>query len=248
MRAQANVKLSVMAAKGSPDFAMQMGDPVKKQMANIRSCFGEAVGRTSGVQGQAVFELEALSKGRVRAKVLANQTQDREMVECMRSSFASAVLPTNIPRGARSLITIDLVSPTAAPRTAPQRVASPVKMLPGGRAESQGSTQQGEVQFRISGSALARSAIEALHEDVSSRFAGLLDCRRKSARRNQPATGTVTVNLTLEEGRVKRARSRAERSVGYKAPACVNEWLERADRSRLVPGELELAITFGGEY
>lgn len=247
VRAQANVRLAVSVAQGSRDFAVQMGEPVRTKMPEVRACFGEAVGRSSAVQGQAVFELEALTKGRARAKVVSNQTKDRAMVECMRASFASAVMPTQVPRGARSLITLDLVSSTAqAPKPA-QRAKSPVKLLPGGRAESQGGTQQGEVQFRISGSANARAAIEALHEDVSSRFAGLLDCRRKSSRRNQPATGTVTVSLKLEEGRVERARSRGERSAGFKAPACVTEWVERADRSHLVPAELELAITFGGE-
>ncbi len=241
------MKLSVTPAKGSPDFAVQMGKPAAQQMSQVRSCFSEAVARTSGVSGQAVFEMEALTKGRARVKVVSNRTGDREMVACMRSSFASTVMPTNVPKGVRSLITVDLVSPTMGARATAQRAPSPVQMLPGGRAESQGGTQQGEVQFRISGSASSRKAIEALHEDVSARFAGLLDCRRKSAVRNRPSTGTVTLKLAIDQGRVKRLRSKADRSVGHKAPACVNEWLDRADRSRLVPAELELAITFGGE-
>jgi hypothetical protein len=111
--------------------------------------------------------------------------------------------------------------------------------------ETHGGTQQGEVAFRIEGPVGERAAIEALHRDVAARFAGLLDCRRKSARRGHSVGGTVTVALELEQGRVARARPTAERSLGHKAPACVVEWLDRADPSLLKPARVQLAITFG---
>ncbi|MFT3921625.1 MAG: hypothetical protein QM778_03735 [Myxococcales bacterium] len=247
VRAQANVRLAVAVAPGSPDFAVRMSEPVRQQMGSIRTCFGQAMGRSASVQGRAVFEIEALSQGRSRTRVTSNRTGDQEMVECMRASL-SQVGFQGIPRGVRSLITLDLTNPSAQNQlTAKTQDAapSPVKVLPGGRAESEGGTQQGEVQFRISGAAENRTAIENLHNDVSQRFAGLLDCRRKSSRKNHPATGTITLKLSIENGKVAKMRSKADRSVGYKAPGCVMEWLGRADSSRLRPAELELAITFG---
>ena len=246
VRAQANVRLAVAVAPGSPDFAVRMSGPVRQQMAGIRMCFGQAVGRNATLQGRASFEIEALAQGRSRTRVTLNRTGDQEMVECMRTSL-SQVTFSGIPRGARSLITLDLTNPGASSRLAAKtaEAESPVKILPGGRAESEGSTQQGEVQFRISGSAEASNAIENLHNDVSQRFAGLLDCRRKSSTRHRPASGTITLKLSLQQGKVAKMRSKADRTVGYKAPGCVMEWLGRADSTRLKPAEVELAITFG---
>lgn len=246
VRAQANVRMAVAVAPGSADFAVRMSDPVRQQMGGIRVCFGQAMGRSAAVQGRAVFEIEALAQGRSRTRVTSNRTGDRELAECMRTSL-SQVSFAGIPRGARSLITLDLTNPSANSRLNAKlpEPESPVKLLPNGRAESEGRTQQGEVQFRISGAAEARGAIESLHSDVSQRFAGLLDCRRKSSTRHRAALGTITLKLSLQQGKVAKMRSKAERSVGYKAPGCVMEWLGRADSTRLMPAEVELAITFG---
>lgn len=248
VRTQANVKLSVSPAPGSPDYAVAMGTPVAQRMPEIRACYGEAMARSAEVQGRATFEVEALSKGRARARVTSDQTGDRRMLECMRASLSRTKF-TRVPEGVRSLVTLDLVNPAAGVRkqVRQQQGAAPVRLLPGGRAESYGATQAGEVQFRISGKASERRAIEALHRDISARFAGLLDCRRKASRRDQPSRGTVTVDVTLERGRVVRARPRAERSVGPKAPKCVVDWLNRADGAHLMPAELQLAITFNAD-
>jgi hypothetical protein len=247
VRAQANVRMAVGVAPGSPDLAVRMSDPVRQQMAGIRTCFGQAMMRSSTVQGRVVFEIEALAQGRSRARINSNRTGDPEMVECMRGYLAQVNLQ-GIPRGARSLITLDLTNPAAQSRLTTKAAAgaeSPVKLLPNGRAESEGRTQGGEVEFRISGEAADRRAIENLHGDVSSRFAGLLDCRRKSSTRRHASSGTITLKLAIKEGKVSKMRSKADRSVGYKAPGCVMEWLGRADSTRLVPADLELAITFG---
>gem|GEM_PF-5765322 len=238
--------MAVAVAPGSPDFAVRMSEPVRKQMPGIRTCFGQAMVRSAQVQGRAVFEVEALAHGRSRARITSNRTGDQEMVECMRASLAQVGFQ-GVPRGVRSLITLDLTNSSAQSQLGArvQEVESPVKALPDGHVQSEGSTQQGEVQFRISGAAGARDAIESLHGDVSQRFAGLLDCRRKSSRKNHPATGTITLKLSIQEGKVTKMRSKADRSVGYKAPGCVMEWLGRAERTHLRPAEVELAITFG---
>ncbi len=246
VRAQANVKMSMGPAPGSPDVAVRMGEPVRQQMGAIRACFGQAMSRSATVQGEVVFELEALARGRARARVTSNRTGDVEMARCMRGHLGRANLQ-GIPRGARSVITLEFTNPSAHKRGATKAVAaeSPVKIRPDGRAESEGRTQGGEVQFRISGDAADRRAIERLHNDVSARFAGLLDCRRKSSTRRHASSGTITLKLAIKQGKVSKLRSKADRSVGYKAPGCVMEWLGRADGSRLVAADLELAITFG---
>jgi hypothetical protein len=249
VRTQANVKLSVSPAPGSPDHAVAMGREVAQRMPEIRACYGEAMSRSAEVQGRAVFEVEALSKGRARARVASDQTGDRQMLECMRASLARTTF-TRVPSGVRSLVTLDLLNPAGRLSTKvkqQQGAAVPVRLLPGGRVESYGATQAGEVQFRIAGEARERRAIEALHRDISARFAGLLDCRRKASRRDQPSRGTITLDVTLERGRVARARPKAERSLGPKAPKCVVDWLHRADGAQLLPAELQLAITFNAD-
>jgi hypothetical protein len=245
VRAQANVKLAVSAAPGSPDFAVAMGTPVRERMGEIRTCFGEAVARAASAEGRAQFEIEALPHGKTRARVQADQTGDKQMVECMRASLSRATL-TGVPAGARSLVTLDLVNPSARLRSqlTARNEQVPLKVLPSGRAESEGATQQGEIQFRITGSVRARRAIEALHRDVTTRLAGLLDCRRKASRHGRSAHGSVTVDLKLDQGRIARARPTADRSIGHNAPTCVVEWMNRADPSQLQASELELTVMF----
>jgi hypothetical protein len=246
VRAQANVKVAVAAAPGSPDYAVAMGGPVRAHMSEIRACFGEAMARASAAEGRVEFELEALAQGRARVRVTSDRAGDKQMTGCMRDSLARSEL-VGVPKGARSLVSLDLVNPSARLRAqvAERGESVSVKPVAGGQIQSQGGTQQGEVEFRVTGPGRSRAAVEAIHRGANARLAGLLDCRRKASKGKRASHGTVTLDVKTEPGKAPRAHVRADHSLGRTAPACVTEWLGRADNTRLAAGEVELAITFG---
>ena len=115
-------------------------------------------------------------------------------------------------------------------------------MLAGGRAESTGGTQAGEIRFRVIGSAYATSTIAGLHRDIAGQLAGLLDCRRKAFRRERDAHGSVEVAVSVRDGALQHARPRSQ--LRASAPQCVARWLERLDGDGLGDADLELAISF----
>jgi hypothetical protein len=247
VRTSASVRVALAPASGVGDFAARMRDPVQTQMGPIRQCFAEAMVRTAGVQGRAVFELEALAHGRARAKTARDETGDAAMVECMRAALTAVPL-TGLPAGARSLVSLMLTNPAAQVRAGMERraqAASAVKMIEGGRAETAGATQQGEVQFAVRGSAYAASTLSELHQDVSGRLAGLLDCRRKASRRNRPAEGTITLDVQVRDGKIARVSTKENGVNDRSAPQCVQKWLSKSDvHGGASTANVELAVTF----
>jgi hypothetical protein len=247
VRTQASVRVALAPASGTGDFAARMRDPVQTQMGPIRQCFAEGMVRTGGVEGRVVFELEALPHGKARAAIAKDETSDPTMTECMRTAL-SAVPLQGLPAGARSLVSLMLTNPAARVREGMERraqAASAVKMLEGGRAETGGATQQGEVQFAVRGSAYLSNMLAELHQDVSGRLAGLLDCRRKASRRNRPAEGTITLDVQVREGKITRVSTTKNGVQDRQAPQCVSKWITRADvQSDQAAGNIELDVTF----
>jgi hypothetical protein len=245
VRTQASVRVA-LAPAGSSDYAARMRGPVQTQMSAIRHCFAEAMVRTSAVEGRAVFELEVLAKGKTRATTARNETGDAEMVECMRAALHEAQL-TGLPEGAKSLVSLVLTNPAAQVRANMERQARvvPVRMLDGGLAETNGATQQGEVQFALRGSAYATDTLAVLHQSFANRLAGLLDCRRKASHRNRPAEGTVSLNVEVRNGEVAKVTTATNGINDRSAPTCVTSWLKRSEQlASAGTANLTLDVTF----
>lgn len=242
VRTQAGVRLSISAVAGAPDRVVALSAPVQARMGNIRECFAQAMLRSPATEGRAEFELETKSRG-ATVKVTADETHDTALVSCMRSSLARGSFK-EVPRGTRAVVGLYLSNPVAAlqKRMREHPPESSVHMLAGGRAESEGGTQAGDIKFRVTGAANAAKTIDGLQRDISSQLAGLLDCRRKAFRRDRDATGKVEVDLKLRDGELGHSAARS--TLKRAAPACVEQWLGKLDTSRLADADLSLAISF----
>lgn len=242
VRTQAGVRLSITAADGAPDRAYAMSGPVQARMGAIRECFAQAMLRSSTTEGRAEFQLETTARA-AKVKVTLDETHDPALLSCMKSSLAHASFKS-LPRGSRAVVGLYLSNPVAAlkQRMDNAQPTSPVHLLPGGRAESEGGTQAGDITFRVSGSAQAAKTIAGLQRDISTQLAGLLDCRRKAGRRDRDVTGQVLVDLKLRAGSLGHGPSRSTLKRG--APQCVEQWLGKLDASRLQDADLSLAISF----
>jgi hypothetical protein len=248
VRTSASVRVALAPTSGGADYAARMRNPVQGQMGPIRQCFASAMVRTSGVQGKVLFELEALAKGKAKAATARDETGDAEMVECMRAALEQTALG-DVPVGARSLVSLSLTNPAASVRAgmeqrAQSSASAAVHMIDGGRAESTGATQQGEVQFAVRGSAFLSDTLVEVHQDVASRMAGLLDCRRKASHRNRPAEGTISFEVQLRDGKIAKVATANNGVNDRNAPKCVTQWLSRADVQSTVAANFTVDVTF----
>lgn len=243
VRTQAGVRLSISPAPGAPDRVFAMSAPVQARMSILRGCFAAAMLRSPAVEGRAEFELEAAARGAAKVRVALDETRDPELISCMKGALSRTALK-DVARGSRALVGLYLSNPLAAfqRKLREEPPATAVTMLAGGRAESQGGTQAGEVRFRVIGSAYAARTISHLQRDIAAHLAGLLDCRRKSFRHAREASGEIAIELSLRDGALEHGKPRS--SLRRSAGKCVAHWLDRLDTSRLGDADLELAISF----
>ena len=242
VRTQAGVRLSISAAPGAPDRVYAMSGAVQARMPAMRDCFAQAMLRSPLTEGRAEFELEAAGRG-AKVRITLDETQDAGLVSCMKGALSHSPLK-GVQRGSRALVGLYLSNPVAALRKRMEQQPAPantVRMLAGGRAESKGGTQAGDITFRVSGASKAAPTIAGLQRDISTRLAGLLDCRRRAFRREHEAVGSVEVDLKVRAGSLDHG---AARSSLKRAPECVENWLGKLDTSRLADADVQLAINF----
>jgi hypothetical protein len=234
--------LGLLAATSAAELPSARADANGGIAAAIGLTAADGMLRSSTTEGRAEFELETKARG-AKVRVLLDETRDPTLVACMKGSLAQGAYGT-VPRGTRTVVGLYLSNPIAAlkKRMSENQPTSSVHMLSGGRAESEGGTQAGDITFRVSGSAQSAKTIAGLQRDISSQLAGLLDCRRKAFRREREATGKVEVDLKLRAGELGHGPSRSTLKRG--APQCVEQWLGKLDASRLADADLMLAISF----
>jgi hypothetical protein len=227
------------------DSVSALQHPVQARMADVRACFAKAMSSSADVEGRVVVQLQRKAR-HTRAHVIQNETGNTGLGECMRETLA--VVARSDLRALQSgvLITIDLRNPAARLRAvrATQKTVVPMTHVSGGRLRSSGGTQNGEVTFVLEASAYARDALAELHEDMQSRLAGLLDCRRKASRRGRPVEGTIRSTVTINgtgEARPGEIRSSVR---GRQVGECVSTWVGRGDRSKLKVVQAQLEIAF----
>lgn len=243
---QAGVHLALTSQAGEGEVALERARSVlAARMPQVRGCFSEAMRRSAGVDGSVVLTLQAKARGRLKAEIKHDGSNDAAMAECMRDAFSGAVVRT-LPVGAQLEATLAIDNPGAKlHRMQAQRsVLEGVRMLGGGLAESRGGTQAEEVAFRVVGSAYASETIGALQQEFLTALPGLLDCRRKASRRSRAAEGSLSLDISIEQGRIARVQTKSSSMNDRRAPTCINAWLSRVDASNLAAAELDVTVSF----
>ena len=241
MHTHTGVRLAISPAPGAADRVVAMSAPVQARMGALRTCFTEAMQRSPRIGGRAEFDVEVRAHS-PRVRLMRDDTGDRPLVSCLRRALSQASFP-RVPRGSRARIGVQLNNPLATQSAKPATVGS-VRMLAGGRAESEHGMLEGDIKVRLTGSATAVPTISRLQQDIASQVSGLLDCRRKAMRTESDSPYNIAIPLVVREGRaLEHGRPRASENTA-RAPACVTEWLTRLDTKRLQDADLELAISF----
>jgi hypothetical protein len=248
VRAQTSVRLSVSPLPGR-DLVATVSQPVQRKMPELRACFGQAMSHNARVEGRVVIQLEAMGQRAPRTKVTSNETGDPKLAECMRKVLSSTDLRAAKVRDAGVLVAIDLRNPSASMRELLERNmarehAVPVRKVPGGQIQSEAGTQGGEVRFELTTQAVAREALEQLHRDLKMRLSGLLDCRRKIARRARDRDGSISLDVSVNKGKTPKVKKSHSDLPDRTAAQCVAHWLEKANRDALSAAEVQLVVHY----
>lgn len=245
VRTQAGVRLALSAPEQLTARQIEgTRNSLRGRMNDVHRCFSEAMIRSAAVDGSVVVELTAQARGRVQAKTKQDRSTDPTMAECMRASLSSAVLK-GVPVGSKVDATLEINNPVAKLRAkqAKRSVLEDVHMLGGGMAESTGGTQENEVGYRVAGSAYASQTIGALNQQFQTNLPGLLDCRRKSSRRTRTAEGSLSLDISIEAGRMA-VQTKSNSMNDRRAHGCIAAWLQRVDASQLASAQLDVTVSF----
>jgi hypothetical protein len=217
---------------------------LQTRMSDVRRCFSAAMQRSAGVDGSVVLEM-ATARGRVDTKLKSNASGDAIMAECMRSALGAAGMrPLSAASRLEATLTIDNPVARLRRKQAQRSVLEDVRMLGGGMAESVGGTQEKEVGFRVVGSAYASHTIGGLNEQFKTNLPGLLDCRRKASRKTRTAEGSVSMDVSIEGGKLSRVKTKSNSMNDRRAQACISTWLARVDATSLASAELDVTVSF----
>lgn len=246
VRTQAGVKLQLAGSVGMSTNQLDgVRNSLATPMAAVRSCFAQAMSRSPGVDGSVIVELTSPARGRVQARIKQNNSSDPVMAECMRSALSTSQT-RSLPQGAKVEATLMVNNPIAKLRAqqAQRSVLKDVRMLSGGLAESSGGTAANEVGYRVAGSAYASQTIGELNQQLLTRLPGLLDCRRKSSRRTRTAEGKMSIDLSIDAGKISNVRTVDNSMNDRRAAGCITAWLQRVDASQLATADLSLTVSF----
>lgn len=246
IRTQAQVRMSLHPAPGV-DAVMVMRPAMQARVGDLRSCFTDAMTGNARTEGRVVVQVSVTPRGKADARVTTNETGDAALARCMSKALSSAdVRSIKLPNAA-VLVVLDLANPRAHLPSGMNRKASAekveVRTLSGGRVLAEGGTHEGQVRFELTASAFARPELERVHQDLSARLAGLLDCRRKAARRGQKNDGSIELDLRVDESHAVRAHTVHSDLTDRTAPQCVSAWFTRSLSER-ASAQIALTVHF----
>lgn len=228
-----------------------MSSRVRRQMAQVRSCYGRAVAKHPTLGGKVDLRLEAGKRGVAKVWVMQAAVEHKRLAKCFAKALRGASL-VGIPAKAAAKVRIDFSNSGAAgastmARRAREAVRVKLRKERDGTLSSKGATQGGEVQFSLRAKKRGQSAataLESLHKDVADRLAGLLDCRRRAGRRGMRNRGALVFDVQTGRGEVQRVRTVSSQLQDPKAPQCVKTWLAKAPANALKPGRVLLTLQF----
>ena len=253
MQARTGVKLS-MSPLSNPvgDHVVAMGTRVQRAMPGVRQCYGRAVTRHPSLEGKVEFRLEAGKRGAAKVWVTHAGVEHKKLARCFASALRSARM-NGIPARAAAKVRIEFQNSRAAgadqlAMRAAQARRVDLRRERDGSVSSNGGTQGGEVQFQLrskrKGSRATKAALTSLHTAVADRLAGLLDCRRRAARRGMRARGALVFEVQTGAGEVRRVRTVSSQLQDPRAPQCVKTWLAKAEPEDLKPGRVLLTLQY----
>jgi hypothetical protein len=246
---RSDVKLAIKGTLGTSQANLeQLTDVIANQMPALRACYREIVAkRPTTVGGIAVrITLEAgKAPPTIELKEIAGP--EPEISGCVKEVLKKAPL-SKVPRPAAAIVTLEVSNSRAAGEAVMQErravtEAVDVKSDGAGGFSAQWTTTDKEVSFAARSS--SKEGVEIVIKNLRDRFAGFLDCRRRSRKGDLSPGGTVDAQLRLARGGEASTKIGASTVAHERAPICVEKALGRVTFEGAPPGQkVDVTVTF----
>jgi len=247
---RSDVKLSIKGTRGTSSANLeQLTDAIADQMPALRACYREIIAkRPTTVGGIAVrITLEA-GKAPPTVEIKEVGGPEPEISACVNKVLKKAPL-SKVARPAAAIAQLEVSNSRAAGEAEMQQrrvVTEHIEVRTGvdGGYEAQWSTTDEEVSFAVR-SAKSKEAVEAVLSGLRDRFAGFLDCRRRSRKGDLSPGGSIDASLRLARGGDASTKMGASTVAHERAPICVERALGRVKFQGAPPGQrVEVKVTF----
>jgi hypothetical protein len=214
----------------------------------VRRCYAKVLGERPGVQGDLKLSVKVPERGKVQVAITSDTVKDAQVRRCTQAAlqkldYASA------PRPSAAFVhytyTHEAAEGMEATRGHKGRSGARVTRTDDGVPESIFHTPGGEVRFTVVGAkGDDDERVLAAHAGMRKAVPGLLDCRRRAAKRDQSPEGEL--HLTALVTRTGRAQSRVVRSTVKNpiASRCVAATVNRTTFDRAAMGRWTLQVRF----
>jgi hypothetical protein len=247
---RSDVKLAIKGTGGTSQANLELlTDAIADQMPALRTCYREIIAkRPTTVGGIAVRITLEQGKGPAKVEIKEVAGPEPEISACVRKVFERAPL-SKVPRPSAAIATLDVSNTRAAGEAVMQErraltEAVDVKTDPGGGFMAEWTTTDKEVSFAAR-SASSKEAVEVAIKNLRDRFAGFLDCRRRSRKGDLSPGGSVQAQLRLARGGEASVKMGASTVAHERAPICVEKALSRVTFDGAPAGQkVDITVTF----
>jgi len=247
---RSDVKLAIKGTGGTSQANLELlTDAIADQMPALRACYREIIAkRPTTVGGIAIRITLEQGKGPAKVEIKEVAGPEPEISGCVRKVLEKAPL-SKVPRPAAAIANLEVSNSRAAGEAVMQErravtEAVDVKSDPAGGFVAEWTTTDKEVSFAAR-SASSKEAVEVAIKSLRDRFAGFLDCRRRSRKGDLSPAGSIQAQLRLARGGEASVKIGASTVAHERAPICVENALGRVTFEGAPPGQkVDITVTF----
>lgn len=251
---RSDVQVSVESGVGTHRSRLEeVSKPIQDHVDTFRGCYQKAITKQVSTQGMLTIDVRIAAKStRLEPAVVKDTVKNESLTACM----LKALKPIRVaPSPADSLVHVNIelansaahgVAVTTARREA--IAAASVKTSAAGELVARGATGGREVSFEITGdkNPADKKALASMETIVKERIGGLLDCRRKAAKKQSPK-GEIVLNLQMSPTAPKSVVVESSTVVDPKAATCATTVVRKvraANPDAIIAGSYKLKIYF----
>jgi hypothetical protein len=214
----------------------------------VKQCYAKELEERPTVEGDLKIELRVPERGKTQVRVTSDAVGDAPVVRCavralQRLDYGPAPRPSSA--FIHYTFTHSAATGVHVTRKRTGRAQGAVTRNEDGVPEAGFATPRREVRFTVTGQKKdSDERVTAVHAGMRSAVPGMLDCRRRAAKRERSPEGTV--DLAVQVSRTGRAQARAIRSTVASpiAKSCLTRAIGRTSFDRSAAGRWSLRVHF----
>lgn len=245
---RSDVKMAIKGTLGTGQANLeQLTDAIADQMPALRACYREIIAKRPTTVGGLAVRV-TLEEGKAPAKIETKEVAgpEPEIRACIEKVLKKASF-AKVTRPAAAIATLEVSNSRAAGEAVMQErraVTEQIDVKPDGAGfVAEWTTTDKEVSF--SARSASKEGVEVVIKSLRDRFAGFLDCRRRSRKGDLSPAGKVEAQLRLARGGQASTKMGESTVAHERAPICVERALGRVTFEGAPAGQkVDVTISF----